>query len=181
MMLRKGRSLAERLPPPPIPRRPRDGFSKPLPSLERLQMLLAYDAASGELRWRVPRGGGIKAGTVIRRSLLIDGQRYLASRICWKLHAGRDPIGVIDHRNRDKSDNRARNLRDVSHSFNSQNVGMHPGNTSGHRGVDRRGGRWRARICVDRRVIELGTYATIEEAARAYIDASAIYHPATWL
>lgn len=177
----KPRPLFERLPPPSAPRPPRADFSKPLPPLRRLQQLLAYDAETGELRRRVPRGGGVKAGTLVRRSLLIDGGSYLASRVAWKLHTGHDPVGIIDHRNRNKSDNRASNLRDVGHAYNGQNTGMRPNNTSGHRGVDRHNGRWRARICVDGRSIHLGHYATPEEAARAYIDASAIYHPAAWL
>jgi HNH endonuclease len=62
--------------------------------------------------------------------------RHLASRIAWKMATGRDPIGLIDHRDRNKRNNKIRNLRDVSHGINRQNgPPMLRSNTSGIRGV----------------------------------------------
>ena len=78
--------------------------------------------------------------------------------------------GDIDHENRNGLDCRRRNLRPCGQSQNNANARRRIDNTSGYRGVswskaNRGWGAWAS----DRgKTINLGTFATPEEAARSY-------------
>lgn len=48
----------------------------------------------------------------------INGKGYYLHRLVWLYHKGTLPINEIDHINRNKSDNRIENLRDISHKDN---------------------------------------------------------------
>lgn len=54
----------------------------------------------------------------------IDGKELKAHRVVWAHYHGRWPSGVIDHINRDRSDNRLANLRDVTSAQNAMNSGV---------------------------------------------------------
>ena len=95
------------------------------------------------------------------------------------------PIGMeTDHINGNGLDNRKSNLRVCTKSENQRNRGAHVNNTSGYKGVVymKKSKRmknpykkpWRARIGSEGRgkKLNIGHYATKEEAARAY-DAKA--------
>lgn len=77
----------------------------------------------------------------------------------------------VDHKDRDKSNNRRDNLRLATRSQNLQNMGISPRNTSGYKGVDYRtkSGKWRAQIRTqngDKK--HLGLFDTPELASEAY-------------
>lgn len=57
-----------------------------------------------------------------------------AHRIAWFLYHKCWPV-QIDHINRDKTDNRICNIRDVNSAVNNFNRDTNPNNTSGHTGV----------------------------------------------
>jgi hypothetical protein len=67
-----------------------------------------------------------------------------------------DPAGLdIDHKNRNGLDNRrSTNLRAVPHSVNIANAGPYRNNTSGYRGVMRRGKGWQAQVRYQQRAIQ---------------------------
>lgn len=76
---------------------------------------------------------------------------------------------AVDHRNRDKRDNRRSNLRECTLAENSRNSRLAVNNTSGAKGVTRTPtGAWRARIWFQRREIHIGTYPTRDAAQQAY-------------
>lgn len=85
------------------------------------------------------------------------------------------PKGMhVDHVNGNKLDNRLENLRIVTNSQNQANRhNLNKNNKSGVRGVTapahlRRGGKpWLAQIGISGKVIYLGIFATLEEAAAA--------------
>lgn len=83
----------------------------------------------------------------------------------------------VDHINGDTLDNRRDNLRLATSALNQFNRGLPAHNTTGAKGVYRNSAGnlrpWQAAITINRRKRYLGSYATFEEAARAYNRAAA--------
>jgi hypothetical protein len=87
---------------------------RPLPSAARLNELLSYDPTLGVLRWKVIcPGGENKVGKLagLRKAdghieVKVDGVRYQAHRLIWKMVHGRDPQGA-DRPHRPRSRQRA--------------------------------------------------------------------------
>jgi AP2 domain len=102
----------------------------------------------------------------------IDGRGiFLHNLLCpdWKF---------VDHKDGDGLNNRRSNLRDGTEFRNGANRWLFRNNTSGYKGVTRapKGeGRWTAAIGFNRRLINLGTYDSPEEAAYAYDQAAVSY------
>jgi hypothetical protein len=141
----------------------------------RLRELTEY--RDGALYWRPGFGKttgplGSRAGRNGRLQVFVDGVPRYVHRLIWLYHHDEWPEGQVDHINGDKHDNRIENLRVVTASENTQNVNR--------RGVsrDRRSGRWRARIMVDGKSINLGQFTTEAEALDEYRRAKAVYHQA---
>jgi hypothetical protein len=101
----------------------------PLPPIERLRELLSYDEFTGELRWRIHRGGKATAGSVAGsinkdgyRQIGLAGNLWQASRIAYAIYHGVDPYPLeIDHDNRIRNDNSIINLKPATHKENSDN------------------------------------------------------------
>jgi hypothetical protein len=166
--------------------------SNPLPDLKLLNEMFTYCSETGNLIWKErplshfklertmnifnnmyagkPVGATYKNGY---KYFDIKEDRYLVHRVIWKLHSGNDPEGIIDHIDRDNTNNRIENLRDVSFAVNGQNRASLR-NTSGEIGVNKtRGGKWSASITIRNNTISLGVFDTIEEARLARLDAEA--------
>jgi hypothetical protein len=80
-----------------------------------------------------------------------------------------------DHINRNGLDCRRSNLRPATQSQQNSNNGRQKNNRSGYRGVcrSRRSDKWRANICVNRKQVYLGSFASAVDAAKAY-DVAAV-------
>lgn len=104
----------------------------------------------------------------IRGYVTKDRGDYLHHMIIGKPQKGK----AVDHINRDRLDNRKENLRIVDYFQNAQNISIQKNNTSGYRGVWKKGNRWQADIKVNYKKLSLGSYATKEEAALAYNKAA---------
>jgi hypothetical protein len=148
---------------------------------DRLVELLSYDRISGVFTWNgVPRPGPAncgRAGTISNhgyRVIRVDGRKYRACRLAWFYVHGEWPSGDVDHRNRDRQDDRFDNLRAATEALNSANAGLRKDNTSGFKGVafHRVTGKWRADCRVRGRSHWLGCFGTAEEAARVYDKAA---------
>lgn len=147
-------------------------------SRDRLKRLLHYDPETGVFTWtgndtRSHRKSGNQAGCINGRGyrvIGVDGVLCTAHRLAFLYMRGEFPEGFVDHINRDKDDNRWANLRAATGTQNMGNTGVARSNTSGHRGVvwDRRAGKWRARIRINGRLINIGSFSDISEAADAY-------------
>jgi len=88
-----------------------------------LRKVLNYNPTTGKFRWRVTISGralaGSVAGTYGRRGpnqIRIDGKLYQSSRLAWLYKTGRWPKLEIDFINRNRSDTRWANLREVTPS-----------------------------------------------------------------
>lgn len=79
---------------------------------------------------------------------------------------------LVDHINLNICDNRRENLRLATNAENQYNRDLPAHNTTGYKGVYRNGPNskrpWQAAITHNYRKLYLGSYATAEEAARAY-------------
>lgn len=162
--------------------------TKPIPAQDLLLQLLSYDPETGKLFWKErpislfasigafrswnTKFAGAEAFTATGckgyRSGRIFNSHYLAQRVIWKMVTGRDPVEV-DHGDGNRQNNRLTNLSDVSSAGNGRNSGLRSDNTSGFTGVYWHAGsqKWRAKVKVDGRDIQLGEYGGLQDAVEA--------------
>jgi hypothetical protein len=95
---------------------------------EVVRSMIAYEPETGALTWvQSPRYGipvGSPVGCINGRGYVVVtllGKKFTGHRLAWLLHHGEWPREVIDHINRNPSDNRIANLRDVSQAVNLKN------------------------------------------------------------
>jgi HNH endonuclease/AP2 domain len=146
----------------------------------RLLEVLHYDSETGEFRWIEALSPAVKSGDLAGRTspggyrlITINRITYLAHRLAWLYMTGKRWPPVIDHRDRDPSNNRWDNLRRATVSQNNANRRRPKSNACGFKGVCRLpSGRWRAIIHKNGRRYELGVFATPEEAHAAYVAAA---------
>ncbi len=108
----------------------------------RLKEVLYYDPDTGAFTWKITKSSlatkGKTAGTLSPggyRSIQVDGKHYQASALANLYIEGFLPEHEMDHINRDRDNNKWKNIRHVSHSCNVRNRGMQKNNTSGVTGV----------------------------------------------
>lgn len=167
--------------------------NRQLPSPEVLRQLLRYDPETGKLFWKERTREFAKTDAIVlrwnrhtagREALtargtkgyligIILGARVKAHRVAWAIHYGEWPSGQLDHIDRNPANNRLANLRIVTTSQNCRNRGMRSDNRSGHTGVHRssRGRKWEASIRMEGKTIHIGTFAALEDAVAARINA----------
>lgn len=161
------------------------GKEKHLISHQELLRVLDYNELTGIFTWRESTAMLVKVGdmagstnkTTGYTSIKIGWKRYPAHHLAWFYVHGSWPAEQIDHRNRVRSDNRIKNLREATNSQNQQNRAIESPCKSGLRGVCKRGNRWTAEIMANKKRIRLGSFKTPEEAGAAYLNAKRELHP----
>ena len=118
--------------PPPA----ESAMHKRLPDLPTLRAIFHADPDTGTLTNRST--GHVYAAVAGRNNktnlVHVGGTTYLISRVLYKMYTGRDPGPlVVDHISRDRTDNRACNLRAVTAGENCINKECY--SATGHRGV----------------------------------------------
>ncbi len=136
------------------------------PTLEQFREYLDYNPHTGLFTWIKSRSR-VPAGTVVSHidqygyvRLCFNKKMYYAHRLAWLFCYETWPKNYIDHIDRDRSNNRIFNLRDVSRSINELNK-------TSEISITKAKNRWRARVCVTRKEIHLGYYSSKEEASAA--------------
>jgi len=119
------------------------------------------------------RPAGARAYTIRRTPLGIKtklfGKQLYAHRIIWEMHKGQIPEKmIIDHINGNPWNNRIENLRLASRAENVRNSKIPSSNTSGFKGVQRSGNKWKASIVFNGKYIFIGTFDEKEKAGIAY-------------
>lgn len=149
---------------------------------EHLRRVILYDPDTGLWRWKAsgkgkPREPGWWPGTLTAwgyRNIAISRLGYFAHRLAFLYMTGAWPQHEVDHIDGDRANNRWGNLREATGLQNKYNTGLRGHNTTGFRGVyhHNQTGRWVARIKTGERRINLGSFATPEEASKAYEEAA---------
>jgi hypothetical protein len=137
-----------------------------------------YDPNTGEL---ISLKKGVPVGGIDSRGYLkvrVGKKNVRVHRICWLLHYGRFPEGLIDHANRNKLDNRLSNLRIATPCENSRNRGICRRNSTGLKGVtwDKSKKKFKAQIRANDKPVFIGWFVSAEIAHQAYIKASDELH-----
>jgi hypothetical protein len=154
-------------------------------SIERLHELFELDREKGQLRRRITINSRARAGDVAgtlgsngRQQVRIAGRSYIISRLIYAIDRGEWPFGEVDHRDRNKSNDRPENLRETTRSENEFNKKPGKLNTSGVIGVSwhKAAQKWLAHIAIDGRPKHLGYFTDIDTATLAVDLARLIHH-----
>lgn len=151
-----------------------------------LRNILHYAPDTGIFTWLITANSNKALAGSLAGCLHDNGYRYigiksriiLASTLAWHYMTGEWPTQIVDHINRQRSDDRWDNLRLVTNSQNQFNKSMSRNNTSGYKGVSwmtcKNG--WQAHIHFHRKQKNLGVFANIEDAIRARKHAEELLH-----
>ena len=159
------------------------------PTPEYVRAVLDYDPETGVLRWRCrpdatktvnTKYAGKEAGCVAKstgyREIKIDGVPCLGHRLAFVIMTGVYPDGDLDHEDRNRANNRWKNLRPATRSQNGANAAVQKNNVLGLKGVcvSKKGNyvTYAAHIYVDGKHLYLGCRKTPEEAAALYAEAA---------
>lgn len=151
----------------------------------RLKELLRYDPETGVFTYACARPK-VRVGAVAGhthaghgyRQIKLDGRLYLAHRLAWLYVHGCWPSDMLDHIDRDRTNNRLLNLRESDRFLNRQNSLAPCNSTSGIKGVtwNRTLGKWHARIGFGNKRHHVGWFNSAEEAALARAAAEKQMH-----
>jgi len=144
-------------------------------SQKEISHIISYDPNTGICIWKNPIAH-VSIGNIVgwksKQGYIhtsIRGKKYLLHRLVWLYYYGVLPSYEIDHINQNKSDNRIKNLREVTRQCNMRNRGNYKNSWSGVKGVawNKTNNNWRVTIRVNKKGIELGSYKDFNNAVCA--------------
>lgn len=158
---------------------------KQLITHERLLELIEYNPDSGEILSKVDRGSRCKKGKILGTKnttghivLQLDKRMYLAHRLVWFYCFKEWPVNIIDHIDRNSSNNKLDNLREATKATNNYNSKLYSTNTTGIKGAffDSRRNLYYSQIVANGKKTWLGYFNTLEEAGQVYSIAAKDLH-----
>lgn len=146
-------------------------------NLQKIFDVLSYNPDSGEFIWVKPTNSklvGKPAGYIDKSTgyvrIYVDGQKHYAHRLAIAFLTGALPTSQVDHKDGNRSNNKAKNLRSATCAENQHNrkaVGAY---------LHKQSGKWVSQIRVNYDQIYLGIFNTRDEARNAYLNAKKKYH-----
>jgi hypothetical protein len=143
----------------------------------RLREVLNYCPETGVFTWIKAKYGIVKVGDIAGHTkdvgmsagytcIVIDGKVYFAHRLAWLFVHGYFPEYPIDHINRNRSDNRLDNLREISITCNLRNRSTFKNSKSGITGViyNELRNKWEPSIRINKNLKYLGRHLDFIEA-----------------
>jgi len=153
--------------------------------ITQTEVLRLFSYRDGKLFWRVKIARkivvGNEAGTFRQsdgyRQIMVNGTTYRTHRLVFLYHHGFMP-DLVDHIDRDPTNNHIENLREASKSENTCNSKLRRDNTSGVKGVawDKAKRKWVAKLYANNRCVNLGRFAIFDDAVRAITNAYSKHH-----
>lgn len=151
-----------------------------------LKSKLLYAPNKGVFYWIDPpmghsnllgeEAGSIQNGLKKYHAIQIDGVKYKRSRLAFLYMMGRWPSDCIDHINGNSLDDRWDNLREATITQNAWNHKSRKKQSELPMGVRiNANGKYSARIGVNKKQIQLGTFDTLTKAHQAYLAAREKY------
>lgn len=150
-----------------------------LPSQKQLREDFTYNVITGDFRRCDGYYGAVTNELYLRIKYL--GVAYQVHRLVWKWWYGYDPE-YVDHINGDRIDNRIDNLRNIPFNYNARNQKKRIDNTSGHSGINwhENSQKWVARVGINNKIINIGSFRTIDEAVAARKEFVETFLPKTF-
>lgn len=150
------------------------------PCLSEVLKSVIYDPETGTFT-RLSTGrvtGDTSSAGYVRLRFGSRGSWVSAHRLAWFIMTGDWPEETVDHKNRNKADNRWCNLRLATRLQQNHNQGLSVANKSGAKGVffRQRDNVWIASIRVGGRKKHIGSFRTREAAIEAYENAAKVAH-----
>ena len=142
----------------------------------QLKSILHYDPDSGVFTWKKRIANRINIGDVAGTLsdegyviIQINKQRHRAHRLACLWMTGIFPPHETDHIDHVRDNNKWKNLRTVTHQENGKNMTLQKNNTSGVCGVffHEINKKWRARIYVDKKLVNIGSFKNFDDAVIA--------------
>lgn len=142
---------------------------------DQLLNVLDYDSNIGVFTWKENRKRLAIKGSVAGSKngsgyihISLGGRLYLAHRLAWFYAFEEWPEKNIDHIDKNRTNNRLDNLRDVSQSINIHNADTSSRlSKSGFKNARKVGNRWQSEIKINGKSIHLGMFSSGEEASMA--------------
>lgn len=128
----------------------------------------------GAVEWKKRSNSKVAAGSMAGSlrpdgyyAVQLKGHRFLLHQLIYYFHHKCEPIN-IDHIDQNKTNNRISNLRSATVSQNGANRGLPINNSSGYKGVNKKGNYWQVNIKYKGKQIHGGVFKDKHSAAKHY-------------